>query len=301
MQKIIPHLWFDTEAKAAAEFYTTVFPEAVVNHVTTLTGTPSGDADIVSFSVMGYEFMAISAGPYFTINPAISFMVNFDPAQDGEAKAHLDAVWQKLCEGGKVLMPLQEYPFSKWYGWVEDKYGVYWQLILTNPEGEPRPRIMPALLFTKNACGQAEAATDRYLEIFPDSKRGALVRYPAGMEPDTEGTVMFTDLMLAGQWFVAMDSAHQHAFGFNEGVSLLVQCETQDEIDYFSNALSAVPEAEQCGWLKDKYGVSWQITPTRMNEMMRTGTPEQIARLTAAFLPMKRFDLAMLERAFTGE
>ena len=127
-----------------------------------------------------------------------------------------------------------------------------------------------------------------------------MARYPAGMEPDKEGTVMFTDFTLAGQWFAAMDSAHMHEFKFTEGVSLMVNCDTQEEIDYFWEKLSAVPEAEQCGWLKDKYGVSWQVTATRMDEMMRTGTPEQIDRITQAFLPMKKLDLATLEKAFAG-
>ena len=150
-------------------------------------------------------------------------------------------------------------------------------------------------------CGKAEEATDFYLSVFKDAKRGAIARYPSGMEPDKEGTVMFTDFMLEGQWFTAMDSAHKHDFAFNEAVSLMVECDTQKEIDYFWEKLSAVPEAEQCGWLKDKYGVSWQITPTEMDEMMLKGTPEQIKRVTQAFLKMKKFDLAELRRAYEGD
>lgn len=299
MQKIIPHLWFNTEAKEAAEFYVSAFKDSRITGHTVLKDTPSGDADLLTFDLAGYSFMAISAGPYFTINPSISFMVNFDPSR-GESKEDLNALWEKLSEGGKPLMPLGEYPFSKWYGWIEDRFGVSWQLILTNPEGEPRPFIMPSLLFTKEACGKAEEATDYYLSVFKDSARGAIARYPAGSEPDKEGTLMFTDFTLAGQWFVAMDSAQQHAFQFNEGVSLLINCETQDEIDYFWEKLSAVPEAEQCGWLKDRFGVSWQVSPVRLAAMMRDGTPEQVARVTRAFLGMKKFDLATLEAAYEG-
>ena len=125
-------------------------------------------------------------------------------------------------------------------------------------------------------------------------------RYPKGMEPDKEGTIMFTDFMIENQWFAAMDSAREHKFAFNEAVSLMVACKTQDEIDYFWNKLSAVPAAEQCGWCKDKYGVSWQITPIVMGEMMSKGTPEQINRLTQAFIPMKKFDIAALEKAYKG-
>ena len=196
-------------------------------------------------------------------------------------------------------MPLQEYPFSKRYGWIQDKFGVSWQLILTNPEGEPRPFIIPSLLFVGDVAGRAEEAGDFYTSVFKDSKRGALARYPAGMEPDKEGTIMFSDFQLEGQWFTAMDSAHAHAFAFNEGISLVVRCDSQEEINYYWEKLSAVPESEQCGWLKDKFGVSWQITPSRMDEMMRDGTPEQIKRVTEAFLQMKKFDIATLEQAYT--
>lgn len=306
MQKIIPHLWFDTQAKEAAHFYTSVFPNSKITSSSVLHNTPSGDCDILSFDILGYSFMAISAGPYFKINPSISFMVNFDPSQDSDARTRIDTVWEKLSEGGKVLMPIDKYPFSERYGWIEDKYGVSWQLILTNPEGEERPLVIPSLMFIGDLTGKAEEATDFYLSVFKGApsaglgevKRGTIARYPAGMEPDKESTVMFTDFELGGQWFAAMDSGRMHDFNFNEAVSLLVNCDTQEEIDYFWQKLSAVPESEQCGWLKDKYGVSWQINPQRMNEMMETGTPEQIARVTEAFLSMKKFDITTLEKAF---
>lgn len=298
MQKIVPHLWFDTQAKEAAEFYVSIFENSKITHSSTMHDTPSGDADIVSFDLSGYSFMAISAGPYFKLNPSISFMLNFDPSRDDTAEEKLRALWEKLSEGGKALMPLQEYPFSKLYGWVEDKFGVTWQLILTNPEGEERPFIIPSLLFTNDVAGKTEEATDFYLSVFKEAKRGALSRYPAGMEPDKEGTVMFTDFQLEGQWFAAMDSAREHQFGFSEAISLLVKCDSQEEIDHYWEKLSAVPEAEQCGWLKDKFGVSWQISPSRMDDMMRDGTPEQIKNVTQAFLQMKKFDLATLEEAY---
>jgi predicted 3-demethylubiquinone-9 3-methyltransferase (glyoxalase superfamily) len=300
-QKIVPHLWFDNQAREAAEFYTSLFPNSKITNVTTLHSTPSGDADIVSFQLLGYELMAISAGPLFKFNPSISFMINFDPSQDIDAKTRIDEVWTKLSDGGKALMPLDKYPFSERYGWVQDKYGLSWQLILTNPEGDDRPLIVPSLLFVGNMCGKAEEATDFYLSIFKNSKRGAIARYPAGMEPDTEGTVMFTDFKLEDQWFAAMDSAHKHDFAFNEAVSLIVNCDSQEEIDYFWEKLSAVPESEQCGWLKDKYGVSWQIQPKELDVMMSEGTREQVDRVTQAFLPMKKLDIAKLKEAYESK
>lgn len=301
-QKIVPHLWFDKEAKEAAEFYCTVFPDSKITNITTLHhDTPPGDVDVISFELWGQTFMAISAGPMFKFNPSVSFFVNFDPSREENAREKLDAMWEKLSEGGAALMPLDKYPFSERYGWIEDKYGVSWQLILTNPEGDPRPPIVPSLLFVNNVCGQAEAALNFYLSVFKNTKQGLIARYPQGMEPDKEGTLMFADFMLENQWFAAMDSAHEHKFNFNEAISLMVYCDTQAEIDDYWEKLSAVPEAEQCGWLKDKYGVSWQIVPTAMDEMMAKGTHEQIDRLTQAFLPMKKLVIAELQKAYTGE
>ncbi|MEC3881070.1 VOC family protein [Parapedobacter sp. 10938] len=300
MQKIIPHLWFDREAKEAAEFYTSIFPDSRITNIITLNDTPSGDADMVSFQLWGYSFMSISAGPLFKFNPSISFMVNFDPSRDADAANRLDDIWAKLADGGKVLMPLDKYPFSERYGWIQDRYGVSWQLILTDPEGEERPPILPSLLFVGDVCGKAEEAGDFYLSVFKDARRGTIARYPSGMAPDREGTVMFSDFRLQGQWFVAMDSAREHDYGFNEAVSLMVNCDTQEEIDYLWKKLSAVPEAEQCGWLKDRFGLSWQISPAVLDEMMQDPDREKVARVTRAFMQMKKFDIKKLNEAYQG-
>jgi predicted 3-demethylubiquinone-9 3-methyltransferase (glyoxalase superfamily) len=300
MQKITPHLWFDKEAKEAAEFYASIFPNSKVTNVTSLHGTPSGDAEAVSFELSGKPFMAISAGPLFKFNPSISFFVNFDPSRDRNARENLDRIWKRLSSGGKALMPLQQYPFSERYGWVQDKYGVSWQLILSDPKGEERPFIVPSLLFVGKVSGKAEDAVLFYLSVFKSSKRGIVVRYSKGQEPNKEGTIMFGDFMIENQWFAAMDSALMHDFSFNEAISFIVNCDTQEEIDYYWEKLSAVPEAEQCGWIKDKYGISWQIVPTVMDEMMKNGSREQIDRVTQAFLPMKKLDIAKLKKAYDG-
>jgi predicted 3-demethylubiquinone-9 3-methyltransferase (glyoxalase superfamily) len=228
-------------------------------------------------------------------------MVNFDSSQDSDAEKRIDEVWAKLSEGGTVLMPMQEYPFSRRYGWMQDKYGLSWQLILTNPEGDKRPTIIPSLLFVGDKCGKAEEASDFYLLVFKCAKRGAIARYTAGMAPNKEGSVMFTDFNLEGSWFAAIDSAHQHDFAFNEAVSFIVNCDTQEEIDYYWAKLSAMPEAEQCGWLKDNYGVSWQIAPSAMKELMGKGSKEQKQRVMQAFLKMKKFVISDLEKAYRGE
>jgi len=98
-----------------------------------------------------------------------------------------------------------------------------------------------------------------------------------------------------------MDSGHGHSFTFNEAISFIVHCDTQKEIDHYWEKLSADPKAEQCGWLKDRYGLSWQIVPTIMNEMLKGNDKERIARVTEAFLRMKKFDIATLKRAYEGK
>lgn len=300
-KNIVPHLWFDKEAKEAGAFYTSVFPDSQIISEIVLKDTPSGDCDLISFDLWGQRFMAISAGPYFSINPSISFMVNFDPARDKNAPSQIEEVWEKLSDGGQILMPFDTYPFSEKYGWIQDKYGLSWQLILTNPEGEERPPILPSMMFIGENVGKAEEAVQFYQSIFKNSKQGVVAHYPAGMDPNKEGTVMFSDFMIENVWLTAMDSALNHGFQFNEAVSLLVNCETQEEIDYYFRSLSAVPEAEQCGWLKDKYGVSWQISPKAMDEMMsENATPEQIARVNKAMMPMKKLDLKTLRKAYEG-
>jgi predicted 3-demethylubiquinone-9 3-methyltransferase (glyoxalase superfamily) len=298
MQKITPHLWFDKEAKEAAGFYASIFPNSKITNVTTIRNTPSGDCDVVSFELSGQPFMAISAGPFFKFNPSISFILNFDASKDSRARENLDAFWNKLSQGGTVLMELGKYPFSERYGWVQDKYGLSWQLILTNPEGGERPFITPFLMFVGAGAGKAEEASNFYLSVFQDSKRGVIARYPKGMEPDKEGTIMFTDFMLGNQWLAAMDSAHEHKFFFNEAISFIVNCDAQQEIDYYWEKLSAVSEAEQCGWLKDKYGLSWQIVPTILGKMISDPDPARSQGVVEVFLQMKKIDIEGLKKAY---
>lgn len=298
---IVPHLWFDKEAVKAAEFYCSIFPNSKIINKTILQDTPSGNVDSVIFELSDEKFMAISAGPIFKTNPSISFMINFDPSKIDNAKEDLDKLWGKLSDGGEILMPIDKYPFSERYGWIQDKFGISWQLILANPDGEERPFIIPSLLFITDSCEIAEEATDFYLSVFKDTKRGEIARYPTGMEPNKKGAIMYTDFQIEGKWFTAMDSSSQiHDFKFNEAISFIIYCDSQEDIDYYWKNLSAVPESEQCGWLKDKYGISWQVVPRIMDEMMQNGTEEQIARVTQEFLKMKKFNIKKLEKAFKG-
>jgi len=288
-------LWFDKEAVQAADFYTSVFENSKIISRSVLPDTPSGDTEVVAFQLAGYEFMAISAGPLFKFNPSVSFLVA------GKSVHEVDALWEQLFQGGAALMELGKYPFSERYGWLQDRYGLSWQITLDDGHYVYRHKITPTVMFVGDVCGKAEEAMGFYGSIFPEGKVGEIARYPAGMEPDKEGSVMHGSVTLDGQEFFAMDSARQHNFAFNEAISFIVYCETQQEIDTFWGKLLAVPEAEQCGWLKDRYGLSWQVTPRALHRMMGEGSKEQIARVTQTFLPMKKLEIAPLERAYRGE
>jgi len=292
MQKITPHLWFDREAAEAATFYTSVFENSEITSLRTLRNTPSGDTDIVSFVLSGQAFAAISAGPLFKFNPSVSFLVACQTTRE------VQTLWDRLFEGGRVLMALDSYPFSERYGWLEDRYGLSWQVMHAGGR-EVAQKITPTLMFVGAVCGKAEEAIRFYTSVFKQAKVGEILRYGKGEQPDKEGTVKHAAFTLQGQQFAAMDSARRHDFSFNEAVSLVVSCDTQDEIDYHWEKLSAVPEAEQCGWLKDRYGLSWQIVPREMSKML-AGSKEQVARVTEAFLTMKKFDSAKLRQAYAG-
>jgi predicted 3-demethylubiquinone-9 3-methyltransferase (glyoxalase superfamily) len=295
MQKIIPHLWFDKEAIEAANFYTATFgKDSKVQSISRLDNTPSGSTDIVSFTLLGREFRAISAGPEFKFNPSVSFHVLC------KTKEEVDAIWKRLSEGGSVLMELGAYPFSEKYGWVQDKYGLSWQVFYSSRPDE-KQKITPVLTFVGKVCGKAEEAVKFWTSVVPGSKIYSTLHYGKGEEPDQEGSLKYAGYSLSGQEFGAMDSGYEHPFTFNEAISFIVNCETQDEIDYYWKNLSAVPEAEQCGWLKDQYGFSWQVIPTGIGEMLYSDDRERIDRVTRAILAMKKFDLAALQNAYEGK
>lgn len=282
MQKIVPHLWFKGDAEEGADFYLTAFHHAgaeaeIVDRETYPTeNLPdfqqplAGQTLSVELAINDYRIVLINASDEgFSINPAISFFVNFDPSVDPAARANLDKLWDKLQEDGTELMPLGEYPHSLRYGWVQDRFGVSWQLMLTDPTGEPRPYLIPSLMFSGPAQNLAGPARDRYLELFPDSRPGASAEYEETTGPATPGAQMFMDFQLAGQWFAAMDSAVEQELTFNPGFSLLYYAADQAEIDRLWEELSEDPTAEACGWLRDEFGVSWQIDPQNIRELLQ--------------------------------
>lgn len=291
MVKIIPNLWFASEAKEAAVLYTSIFDDSRILSTTVLHDTPSGTAEIISIELAGQEFMLLSAGPLFQFNPSVSFLVALRSVEE------VDALWRELAPGSKALMELGAYPFSERYGWLEDKYGLSWQLIYVGDRAVGQT-IVPMLLFVGDVCGKAEEAINFYAKVFKNSSIGEIDRHGAGEEPDAAGTVKQAVFTLENLQFRAMDSAWSHEFAFNEAISFIVHCDTQSEIDYYWERLSARPEAEQCGWLKDQYGLSWQIVPAELGAMLRDGDEGNGRQVTAALLEMKKLDLEALRRAY---
>lgn len=154
-----------------------------------------------------------------------------------------------------------------------------------------KPRIVPHLWY----ASEAKAAAQFYCSIFPDSA----ITHVTTLRDTPGGDCEVVSFTLAGQAFMAISAGP--LFKFNESVSFMVYCETQQEIDHYWQKLSAVPEAEQCGWIKDRYGLSWQIVPTVMDAMLQDQRPERLARVVQAMLAMKKFDLQVLQRAYDGE
>ncbi len=293
MQKIIPHLWYDKEAFEAVTRYTTLFQNSKILHSTTISDTPSGDTELVDFQLEGMKFSSISAGPYFEFNPSVSLMIGCDSVEE------VDRLYNELIKDGFELMPLGEYPFSKRYAWISDQYGLNWQLMYDENRNE-HAKIRPNLLFTEEMCGKAMEAIEYYHSVFPDSTIGHINHYAEGEAQDPKAEINYGELTIGETEFVVMDHGYGGDFSFNEAISFMVVCEDQEEIDYYWDKLSFVPEAEQCGWVKDQFGVSWQIVPSNLNEIMMQGTKEEVQRITQAFLQMKKFDLKALEEARLG-
>ncbi len=291
MLKITPHLWFDKEAKDAAALYTSLLPGSKIKSTTTLHNTPSGSVDLVMIELAGQEFALISAGPYFKFTPAVSFLIACDTREE------VDRLWAELSKQGSELMPLGEYPFSERYAWVQDRYGLSWQIMFLG-ESKISQKITPTLMFVGENSGRAEEAINFYGSLFPEHKIDHILRYGQDEPPERAGTIKHAGFTLAGREFAAMDSDRAHGFSFNEAISFMVHCDTQEQIDHYWERLSAHPKAEQCGWLKDKFGFSWQIVPTVMQEMLQGNDEKRLARVTQAFLKMKKFDIAKLREAY---
>ena len=275
---IFPCLWFDGNAKEAAHFYCTVFSNSKVTADTPI---------VVQFEIEGKKLMGLNGGPMFTINPSISLFVTCETDEE------ISGIYNRLSQDGSTMMPLDKYPWSEKYAWVADKFGMTWQLMLGKlPEGAQK--IIASFLFVGNQYGKAQEAMKHYTSIFPNSVIHHLETYKAG-EVQPEGSLKFGHFALDGEMFAAMDGTGNHNFTFNEGVSLTVECETQEEVDNYWHKLTEGGEESRCGWLKDKFGVSWQIVPKILGSLMKN--PQKAQRVMAEVMKMKKLDIQTLANA----
>ncbi len=275
-QPIHPCIWFDGNAKQAATAYCSIFTNSTITIDTPM---------VVNFNLCGNKFMGLNGGPMFKVNPSISFFVKCESIEQA------NTVWDKLIEGGKALMPIDKYPWSERYGWVQDRFGVSWQVMVHYQEGTPQS-ITPSMLFTNAQLGRAEEAITFYSSVFKNSLAGRMERYPPEDKAHA-GMLMYSEFSLGACDFIAMDGPGGHDYVFNEAISLVVDCDTQEEIDYFWDKLTEGGSESMCGWLKDKFGVSWQIVPSVLGKLM--SDPSRSQRVMQAFLKMKKFIIADLE------
>lgn len=297
MQKITPFLWFDNNAEDAVKFYTSLFDNSSILTVTRYdeagakaSGQKSGTAMTVAFKLEGQNFTALNGGPHFKLNQSISFFVYC------ESDEKIENIYNKLREDGQILFPLDKYDWSPRYAWVVDKFGLSWQLDvdkINNPQ-----KILPAFLFVNDKVLKVKEAVNYYTTVFPDSK--IIMEWPydksAGLP---EGTLLFAQFKLAENLFNAMSGTGEHNFDFNEAFSFVVNCKDQNEVDYYWDKLTSDGGMEsQCGWLKDKFGVSWQIVPTRLIELLGDPDPLKSQNVMMAMLRMKKIILSDLENAY---
>ncbi|MEK6910546.1 MAG: VOC family protein [Nanoarchaeota archaeon] len=293
-QKITPFIWYEKEAREAAKLYTSTFPRSKIKSQSSFNNTPSdtpgGKIDIIDIELMGLGFSLMRAGVHDKLNPAVSFMVHCKTAEE------VDKYYSKLSEKGLVMMALDKYPFSARYAFIQDRFGVSWQLMYT--ENAKESKIVPSLLFVGDNFGNAEEAMKLYTKIFKNSKIDVMEKYKKGEPNGKPGTIKYSSFLLENQRFTAMDGLGNHKFSFNDSISFLVDCKDQEEVDYFWEALSKGGKKVQCGWLKDKFGVSWQIVPQQLNELM---SKDKSGRVMQAMLKMVKLDVKELQKAYDGK
>ncbi len=294
MQKITPFLWFEKNMKEITDFYISVFPGTKIKSNGEIDNTPSGTVQTASLEIFGMNFNLMTAGPYLPFNPTVSFIISCENPKEA------DTLWSKLSGTGKILMELSAYPFAEKYGWVQDKYGVSWQIMFSSTMKSAQ-KILPTLMFAGDVCGRAEEATTFYTSVFHNSAIDYSLKYD-GSEPvdDKRAKIKHAGITIENLHISLMDSSKKSPLSFQQAVSFVISCDTQEEVDYYWEKLTAGGKEVQCGWLNDKFGLPWQVVPAAMDRMMNEGSKEQIARVTEAFLKMTKFDIKKLEEAYKG-
>lgn len=278
-EKITPCLWFNGKAKEAAEFYC-----AHLQNAHKVAESPL----VIDIEVDGNRISCLEGGPYFTPNASISLTCVCSTTEE------IDRIWNAFIDGGNVLMDIGTYPWSARYGWLNDRYGISWQFIVGDIS-ESAQRITPSLLFTKEQYGRAEEAINYYTSLFPESHIKGIFRYTKEESPEEEGKIAHSEISLAGCTLMLLESAQSQTFTFNEGVSLMIHCADQAEIDYYWDNLTSDGRESMCGWLTDKFGVSWQVIPAVLSDIMQD--PAKAPKAASAFMQMRKFEIDKLMQA----
>lgn len=287
-QKITPFLWFEDSAEEAIDFYVAIFNNSRVISINRYEEGPlKGKVKAGEFELEGQQFIAMDGGPEFTFTPAVSFFVSC------ASEVGLDHYYTQLSEGGSVLRPLNKYPFGEKFAWVTDKYGISWQLYLDNHT----PNIMPYLMFICGQHGKTEEAINFYTSIFDKSAILSIAHYDVH-DDAPGGTIKHGRFLLQNQEFLAFDSHHDLDFSITGAISFYVDCEIQEEVDFLWDALSQEGEIMQCGWVADKFGVTWQIIPSALPQMLSDPDPEKAKSVREAMLKMKKIDIGDLKKAY---
>lgn len=271
---VYPCIWFDNQGKAAAELYCSLFPNSKIT---------SESPVVVTFELFGKKIMALNGGPMFQINPSISLFVTCD------SKEEADRLWSELVQDGKVFIPIDTYPWSERYGWLQDRFGMTWQ-ISSSGQKDGKYRILPSMLFVGDKFGRAEEAISFYSGIFEEASKLTMSKY---LERDANaGKTLYSEFSLNGAEIVAMDGPGNHAYTFNEGVSVVIECDDQKEVDHYWNMLTVGGEESMCGWLKDKFGISWQVVPKILKQLM--SDPEKAPKVYESFRNMHKIEIDKL-------
>ncbi len=248
---IYPAFWFDQNAKEAMQFYCSTFKESLI--------TEENDV-VVCAEIYGFSLIGINGGPIFKANPSISLMLFY---QD---KIELDQVWEKLSEQGQVLMPLQQYPWSEHFGWVQDKYGFSWQLNLGDLQEVGQQKVIPNFMFSGHTLGKCKKALEFYQDLFRDMHVQG-IQYQDAESLSTH--VKHCQFSVHDLIFMARDGDTTQDFTFNEAISMVIECRDQAEIDYYWDKITENGTENRCGWCKDQFGVSWQIVPENMGQILK--------------------------------
>ncbi len=299
MQKFTPCLWFDDQAEEAVKLYTSLFKNSKTGNIARydsasaeVSGRPEGSVLTVEFELEHMHFIALNGGPLFKFTPATSFFVAC------HSEKEIDDLWKKLSPGGMIMMELDKYPFAKKYGWLQDKFGLSWQLFFN--DGQYKQKITPFIMFVGDKCGKVEEAIKFYTSLFKNSHTNVIVPYEKGEDP-AGGTVKHASYSLHGEQFMMMDSGYDHKFTITQAVSYMINCQDQHEVDELWEKLSKGGQKQPCGWVLDKYGVAWQVVPTILDKLLRDKNPEKAKRVMEAMLEMTKLDIKKLQDAYSKD